>query len=55
VIDGWRYFGYEPQPGETDAEMARRHAEKFLEVINGAVNIARSQGSQRRHLTRDGW
>jgi alkanesulfonate monooxygenase SsuD/methylene tetrahydromethanopterin reductase-like flavin-dependent oxidoreductase (luciferase family) len=36
VIEGWRYFGYAPAAGETDAEMARRHAEKFLEVIKGA-------------------
>src|SRR5690349_1557304 len=35
VIDGWRYFGYEPAQGETDADMARRHAEAFLEVIQG--------------------
>jgi alkanesulfonate monooxygenase SsuD/methylene tetrahydromethanopterin reductase-like flavin-dependent oxidoreductase (luciferase family) len=36
VIDGWRHFGYTPAAGETDADMARRHAEKFLEVITGA-------------------
>jgi alkanesulfonate monooxygenase SsuD/methylene tetrahydromethanopterin reductase-like flavin-dependent oxidoreductase (luciferase family) len=36
VIDGWRHFGYTPAAGETDADMARRHAEKFLEVIKGA-------------------
>src|SRR6187551_1610031 len=35
VIDGWRYFGYAPAEGETHAEMARRHAEVFLEVIKG--------------------
>src|SRR5712671_3723513 len=35
VIDGWRYFGYAPQEGETGAEMARRHAEVFLEVLRG--------------------
>jgi alkanesulfonate monooxygenase SsuD/methylene tetrahydromethanopterin reductase-like flavin-dependent oxidoreductase (luciferase family) len=35
VIDGWRHFGYAPGEGETDAEMARRHAEVFLEVIKG--------------------
>ncbi|HEX6973485.1 MAG TPA: LLM class flavin-dependent oxidoreductase [Vicinamibacterales bacterium] len=35
VIDGWRYFGYQPAEGEDDAEMARRHAEAFLEVIKG--------------------
>src|SRR5262245_28471151 len=26
VIDGWRYFGYVPGDGESDAEMGRRHA-----------------------------
>jgi alkanesulfonate monooxygenase SsuD/methylene tetrahydromethanopterin reductase-like flavin-dependent oxidoreductase (luciferase family) len=35
VIEGWRHFGYEPAPGETDADMGRRHAEVFLEVIRG--------------------
>jgi alkanesulfonate monooxygenase SsuD/methylene tetrahydromethanopterin reductase-like flavin-dependent oxidoreductase (luciferase family) len=35
VIDGWRYFGYAPKEGETDADMARRHAEVFLEVLKG--------------------
>jgi alkanesulfonate monooxygenase SsuD/methylene tetrahydromethanopterin reductase-like flavin-dependent oxidoreductase (luciferase family) len=35
VIDGWRYFGYAPADGETDADMARRHAEVFLELLNG--------------------
>ena len=35
VIDGWRYFGYAPADGETHAEMARRHAEVFLDVIKG--------------------
>jgi alkanesulfonate monooxygenase SsuD/methylene tetrahydromethanopterin reductase-like flavin-dependent oxidoreductase (luciferase family) len=35
VIDGWRYFGYAPPEGQTDADMARRHAEVFLEVIKG--------------------
>ena len=29
VIDGWRYFGHQPAEGETDADMSRRHAEKF--------------------------
>ena len=27
VIDGWRYFGYQPPEGQTDADMARQHAE----------------------------
>jgi alkanesulfonate monooxygenase SsuD/methylene tetrahydromethanopterin reductase-like flavin-dependent oxidoreductase (luciferase family) len=35
VIDGWRHFGYAPPEGMTDADMARRHAEVFLEVIRG--------------------
>src|SRR5689334_6801710 len=35
VIEGWRYFGYVPAEGETHADMARRHAEVFLDVIKG--------------------
>ncbi len=35
VIDGWRHFGYTPGEGESDADMARRHAERFLEVLKG--------------------
>jgi alkanesulfonate monooxygenase SsuD/methylene tetrahydromethanopterin reductase-like flavin-dependent oxidoreductase (luciferase family) len=35
VIDGWRYFGYAPREGETDADMARGHAEVLLEVLRG--------------------
>ena len=35
VIDGWRYFGYAPEEGKTDADMARRHTEVFLEVLRG--------------------
>ncbi len=35
VIDGWRYFGYQPTEGEDDAAMARRHTEKFLELLGG--------------------
>ena len=36
VIDGYRYFGYEPPEGMSDAEMARQHADAFLQVITGA-------------------
>jgi alkanesulfonate monooxygenase SsuD/methylene tetrahydromethanopterin reductase-like flavin-dependent oxidoreductase (luciferase family) len=36
VIDGWRHFGYQPEEGKTDADMARTHAEVFLEVLKGA-------------------
>jgi alkanesulfonate monooxygenase SsuD/methylene tetrahydromethanopterin reductase-like flavin-dependent oxidoreductase (luciferase family) len=35
VIDGFRYFGYVPPDGMTDADMARRHTEVFLEVLRG--------------------
>jgi alkanesulfonate monooxygenase SsuD/methylene tetrahydromethanopterin reductase-like flavin-dependent oxidoreductase (luciferase family) len=35
VIEGWRYFGYVPPEGQTDADMARHHAEVFLEVLRG--------------------
>ncbi|WP_449438382.1 LLM class flavin-dependent oxidoreductase [Pedobacter steynii] len=35
VIDGWRYFGYAPQEGETDAEMGRRKALEFLDRLSG--------------------
>jgi len=35
VIDGWRYFGYTPREGETEADMARRHAEVFLDLLKG--------------------
>ncbi|MCU5774357.1 LLM class flavin-dependent oxidoreductase [Erwiniaceae bacterium BAC15a-03b] len=35
VIDGWRYFGYQPAEGETDADMGRRHTEALLEVLRG--------------------
>src|ERR1700753_347637 len=34
VIEGWRHFGYEPAEGETDADMGRRKAEKFLELLS---------------------
>src|SRR5262245_11052744 len=35
VIDGWRHFGYVPHEGQTDSDMARRHAEIFLELLRG--------------------
>ena len=35
VIEGWRYFGYEPLPGETDADMGRRKAMEFLDKLKG--------------------
>ena len=33
VIDGWRYFGYAPAEGQTDADLARHKAEVFLDVL----------------------
>ncbi|HEM8659129.1 TPA: LLM class flavin-dependent oxidoreductase [Klebsiella aerogenes] len=35
VIDGWRHFGFQPQDGESDADMARRHTEVLLDVLRG--------------------
>src|ERR1700744_5051471 len=35
VIEGWRYFGYSPAPGEDDAAMGRQHAEQFLQLLEG--------------------
>jgi alkanesulfonate monooxygenase SsuD/methylene tetrahydromethanopterin reductase-like flavin-dependent oxidoreductase (luciferase family) len=35
VIEGWRYFGYEPPEGGTDADLGRIHGEKFLELLEG--------------------
>jgi alkanesulfonate monooxygenase SsuD/methylene tetrahydromethanopterin reductase-like flavin-dependent oxidoreductase (luciferase family) len=35
VVDGWRYFGFQPAEGETDADMGRHHAEVFLDLLRG--------------------
>jgi len=35
VIDGWRYFGHQPGEDETEADMARRYTEAFLDVLSG--------------------
>jgi alkanesulfonate monooxygenase SsuD/methylene tetrahydromethanopterin reductase-like flavin-dependent oxidoreductase (luciferase family) len=35
VIDGWRYFGFQPAEGQSDADMARDHAKVLLEVLKG--------------------
>jgi alkanesulfonate monooxygenase SsuD/methylene tetrahydromethanopterin reductase-like flavin-dependent oxidoreductase (luciferase family) len=40
VIDGWRYFGYEPAAGETAEEMGRRKALQFLDKLTG-IGFAR--------------
>ncbi|MGO9740812.1 MAG: LLM class flavin-dependent oxidoreductase [Roseiarcus sp.] len=35
VIDGFRYFGYSPADGQSDADMGRRSAEVFLHLLLG--------------------
>src|SRR3954451_23172143 len=35
VVDGFRYFGYQPGEGSDHAEMARDHTRVFLDVIEG--------------------
>src|SRR5436189_542569 len=35
VVDGFRYFGYVPPEGQTDADMARQHTEVFLGALSG--------------------
>lgn len=35
VIEGYKYFGYAPGEGQTDADMARKHTEVFLDVLTG--------------------
>jgi alkanesulfonate monooxygenase SsuD/methylene tetrahydromethanopterin reductase-like flavin-dependent oxidoreductase (luciferase family) len=35
VVDGYRYFGYQPAEGTDHADLAREHARVFLEVIEG--------------------
>ena len=35
VIDGWRYFGYQPAEGQSDADMGRQHAEALLHLLQG--------------------
>jgi alkanesulfonate monooxygenase SsuD/methylene tetrahydromethanopterin reductase-like flavin-dependent oxidoreductase (luciferase family) len=35
VVDGWSYFGYAPNSGDNDADMARKHTEVLLSVLEG--------------------
>src|SRR5512140_98935 len=35
VIEGYRYFGYQPREGSNDAEMAREHTAVFLQALTG--------------------
>ena len=44
VIDGWRYSGYRPADGESDAEMGREHAEVALKLLEGEGFRSRTRG-----------
>ena len=35
VIEGWRYFGYAPAEGQSDADMGRQRSELFLKLLEG--------------------
>ncbi|KXO90499.1 LLM class flavin-dependent oxidoreductase [Tsukamurella pseudospumae] len=35
VIEGYKYFGYQPGEGKTDADMGREHTEVLLKVLEG--------------------
>src|SRR3984957_5328337 len=35
VIEGWRDFGYQRAEGQSDADMGRRHAEVFYDLLRG--------------------
>jgi len=35
VIEGWRYFGYQPEEGRDDADMGRQKALEFLDKLKG--------------------
>src|SRR6187551_2204657 len=36
VVDGYRYFGYEPPEGTSMSDVARSNTEVFLRVVDGA-------------------
>ena len=45
VIDGYRYFGYDPAEGTDHADMAREHTRIFLEVLEGrGLRASRTRG-----------
>ncbi|MGY4386217.1 alkanesulfonate monooxygenase SsuD/methylene tetrahydromethanopterin reductase-like flavin-dependent oxidoreductase (luciferase family) [Pedobacter sp. UYP24] len=35
VTEGWRYFGYQPEEGKTDADMGRQKTLEFLDKLMG--------------------
>src|SRR4030095_14751671 len=44
VIDGWRYFGYAPNDGETAADMARRTLKCSSNAGGGGASRNRTHG-----------
>jgi alkanesulfonate monooxygenase SsuD/methylene tetrahydromethanopterin reductase-like flavin-dependent oxidoreductase (luciferase family) len=44
VIDGFRYFGYAPPEGKSDADMARDHAKVFWRCCAARVLRSRTRG-----------
>jgi hypothetical protein len=40
VIGGWSYFGYRPAESQSDADMDRRRAEVFLDLLRGEATVA---------------
>jgi alkanesulfonate monooxygenase SsuD/methylene tetrahydromethanopterin reductase-like flavin-dependent oxidoreductase (luciferase family) len=39
VIDGWRYFGYRPEDGESHEDLGRRHAKEFLDLLKDLPSL----------------
>ncbi|TXG91003.1 flavin-dependent oxidoreductase [Rhodococcus rhodnii] len=37
VLEGYKYFGYVPGDGESDADMARRHTAVMLDAVSGVA------------------
>ncbi|MFK5688104.1 LLM class flavin-dependent oxidoreductase [Ornithinimicrobium sp. LYQ92] len=35
VVEGYRHFGHDPRDEESDADMARRHTDRFLTALEG--------------------
>lgn len=39
AIEGWSHFGYQPEAGQNETDMAIKRAEIFLDLLNGEKNI----------------
>ncbi len=44
VIDGYRYFGYEPEGDPDGSKLAREHTQRFREVIKGKASPSPTPG-----------